>query len=225
MHRDLLQKAFIKAEKELGSKKITHLSNYLSNYIIDNCNEAYGEKILRVYYNKIIENSTEKIYLREHAAESLSHFLGYTNFLDFAKNNTQNNLDNSKIKPTNTNKKLKILVVLALIATCLFIYHFTTKERWMVWQENQYIEVDFDTEKYNLTQYKIYKEERIKLFKKIIPNCNTIFFNTDETVNIWYGKNKNKKLEYFTNLGLHPETGKTLKPITKYMIDKHICVQ
>ena len=30
-------------------------------------------------------------------------------------------------------------------------------------------------------------------------------------------------LQYFTALGLHPETGKTLKPITQYMIDKYIC--
>lgn len=96
--------------------------------------------------------------------------------------------------------------------------------KWMVWQEDHYVEVDFDTEKYKVNQLKLYKEERIKLFKKVPTDCwETKFFNDDGSVNIWYGKNKNKELEYFTDLGLHPETGKTLKPITQYMINKYIC--
>ena len=45
----------------------------------------------------------------------------------------------------------------------------------------------------------------------------------DGSERLWYGKNKNKELEYFTAFGKHPETGKTLKPITKYMIAKYIC--
>ncbi|WP_040281046.1 hypothetical protein [Psychroserpens damuponensis] len=96
--------------------------------------------------------------------------------------------------------------------------------RWMVWQEDHYVEVDFDTEKYKVNQLKLYKEDRINLFKKVSTDCSeTKFFNNDGSVNIWYGKNKNKELEYFTDLGLHPETGKTLKPITQYMINKYIC--
>jgi hypothetical protein len=94
----------------------------------------------------------------------------------------------------------------------------------MIWQEDHYVEVEFDTEKHKLNQLKLYKEDRINLFKKLTPICDTTkFFNEDGSVNIWYGKNRNKKLEYFTALGLHPETGKTLKPITQYMIDKYIC--
>ncbi|WP_435682498.1 hypothetical protein [Nonlabens sp.] len=54
--------------------------------------------------------------------------------------------------------------------------------------------------------------------------CDTVFFKSDNSVRFWYGKNKKKEIEYFTDLGLHPETGKTLKPITGYMIEKYICV-
>ena len=93
----------------------------------------------------------------------------------------------------------------------------------MVWQENQYVEVDFNAKKYELKQLKIYKEDRVTAFKKVAVNCNTVFFNEDKSVRFWYGKNKNKELEYFTDLGLHPETGKTLKPITRYMIGKYVC--
>ncbi|WP_157717119.1 hypothetical protein [Formosa sp. Hel1_31_208] len=116
-----------------------------------------------------------------------------------------------------------MIIISAVVISGIFIYNYSTRQSWMMWQEDHYIEVDFDTEKYNMNQLKRYKEERINLFEKVSPTCDTKFFNDDESVNIWYGKNRNKELEYFTALGLHPETGKTLKPITRYMIDKYIC--
>ena len=47
--------------------------------------------------------------------------------------------------------------------------------------------------------------------------------NQDGREQIWYGKNNRGELEFFTSQGLHPETKKTLKKITKYMIDKYVC--
>ena len=115
--------------------------------------------------------------------------------------------------------------IMFIACTSLVTNHILKEEtRWMVWHEDHYIEVDFDSEKYKMNQLKLLKEERIELFKKILPICGeTTFFNGDGSVAIWYGKNKDKTLEYFTALGLHPETGKTLKPITGYMIEKYIC--
>lgn len=37
---------------------------------------------------------------------------------------------------------------------------------------------------------------------------------------IWYDKS-NKKVEFFTKYGVHPETGKTLKEVTKYILEKY----
>jgi hypothetical protein len=51
------------------------------------------------------------------------------------------------------------------------------KVKWMVWQDDHYIEVNFDTKKYDLNQLKYYKEDRIKKFKKIRPTCEYPFFN------------------------------------------------
>lgn len=93
----------------------------------------------------------------------------------------------------------------------------------MVWKDNHYIEVDFDIKAYELNKLKLYKEERIKYLYKINANCDTKYFNENGSVKVWYGKNKAKKIECFTALGLHPETGKTLKPITSYMIKKYLC--
>ena len=93
----------------------------------------------------------------------------------------------------------------------------------MVWEKTKYVEVDFEMERYELNQLKLYKSEQIENFKKVSPNCETVFFNEDGEEIIWYGKNKNGELEYFSLYGKHPETGKTLKPITDYMIRKYIC--
>ena len=65
--------------------------------------------------------------------------------------------------------------------------------------------------------------KEINNFHKTTPSCDTVFFNQDTTVRLWYGKNTDGNLEYFTSLGLHPQTNKTLKPITPYMIKKYIC--
>ena len=75
----------------------------------------------------------------------------------------------------------------------------------------------------SLIQFKILSFFCKDFFKKINPDCEYSFFNNDGSVRVWYGKNVSKELEFFTDLGLHPETGKTLKPITQYMIDKYVC--
>ena len=59
--------------------------------------------------------------------------------------------------------------------------------------------------------------------KRVDPDCKYPFFKADGSENLWYGKSAKGKLEYFTSYGLHPVTGKTLDPITPYMIKKHIC--
>lgn len=223
MHRKLLEEAFKKAENAIGSDRVTHLSKHLSDFIVEDSKEPYGERILRDNYNKIINTSDEKIYLREHAAESLSHYLGFANFSDFIKNGSTEVVPNNTKSKSFIKKNKFVLIIGFVLISGVIIYNSVTKQRWMVWQEDQYVEVNFDTEKYKVNQLKIYQEERIQFFKKIIPPCEYTFFNQNGSVKIWYGKNKDKELDYFTTLGLHPETGKTLKPITQYMIDKYIC--
>jgi hypothetical protein len=113
-----------------------------------------------------------------------------------------------------------LLITLISISTKHILYNET---RWMVWQDDHYVEVAFDSQTYYINELKLYKEDRILHFREISVTCDTIFFDKNGDVKFWYGKNTDKALEYFTALGLHPETGKTLKPITKYMIDTHIC--
>ena len=97
------------------------------------------------------------------------------------------------------------------------------QQRWMQWDGNKYVENSFDANQLNKGLLKVYKEDRIESFTLIKPECDTQFFNADGSVRVWYSKNKNGTVDFFSGYGLHPVTGKTLKPITKYIIAKYIC--
>ncbi|HRA74534.1 MAG TPA: hypothetical protein PLB11_17115, partial [Flavobacterium sp.] len=63
-------------------------------------------------------------------------------------------------------------------------------------------------------------DNRVINLKKIEVNEQTQFFKNGKPL-VWYCKYKGK-LTYFNSYGINPETGKPLKPMTQYMIDKHI---
>ena len=117
----------------------------------------------------------------------------------------------------------KVIFLISIVIVVVLTYYYSTRQRWMVWEGDHYEEVSFDREKFQDGELKLYKKDRIDNFRKIDPSCNYEFFNTDKSVRVWYGKNSDKDYEYFTALGLHPNTGKSLKPITSYIIDKYIC--
>lgn len=225
MHRKLIEQAFEKVKQELGSDKLTHLAKRLSDFIFEDSGEPYGERILRDNINKIKKDSEEKITIRTFAAESLSHYLGYTSFSKFLEENPSNTLKKTN-KKNNFFKKHKVTIIASTIIIIGFlIYNSATKQRWMVWQEDHYVEVDFDLEKYSLNELKVYNQDRIDNFRKVIPDCNYPFFRENGNVNLWYLKKQNKGIDCFTTSGKHPTIGRDLKPITKYMIEKYICMK
>ena len=219
-HKKLLLDAFNKAKIENGFNSKSHVTQFLSDYIQEDCGEPYGERILRNKYNDIISNKNEVIELRQFAAESLRNYLGYEKDVIV--------IDKKELKPEYSsffvNHKMKLLSVFGIIIILLILIPITINtQRWMVWNDNHYVEVEFDLKKYNANQIKAFNEARILNFTKINPDCETQFFKENGLENLWYGKNHNKTLDFFTSAGLHPHTGKTLKPITVYMIKKYIC--
>lgn len=130
----------------------------------------------------------------------------------------------SKYNTARYNVSTKTIVISFIILISAIIIIPLNKTRWMVWQNGEYVETNFDTNKYGFNQLKFYKKDRLLNFKLIKnPNCNTTFFKPNGKPNVWYGRNAKGELELFTSYGLHPETGKTLKPITAYMINTYLC--
>lgn len=94
----------------------------------------------------------------------------------------------------------------------------------MVWVKNHYEAAECDAIK-DTAEVCPFNQGILDNFKKISVCDTTTFFKNGDTDNplVWYGKSPDKKeYEYFNQPGLHPETGKTLKPISKYIIGKYI---
>ncbi|OUL61106.1 hypothetical protein [Flavobacterium sp. AJR] len=120
---------------------------------------------------------------------------------------------------------LILLTSIFILSGSFAIWSFNEDENCMVWNKDHYEEVPCDNVSNTMTLLSpiVMKKEEglISNFKKIEACDTTSFFKMGKPC-IWYGKSFDGNYEYFTAPGLHPETGKTLRPITQYMIDKHI---
>lgn len=217
MHSTLLLKAFKKAKSEIHSDKPTQLAKHLSDYIQEQSREPYGEKSLRTHYNTAKKGDT--IDLKKFVTNALSVYLGYESFENYIKAQPTKPI---KKKPLFKNYTWPLAAVL-FILMLFWGYNQLTKERWMVWQENHYLEIKFDEKLLQEGKLKRYSEERIENFKQLQTDCNTRYKTNTGKPLVWYGKNPAGKLQYYTSPGLHPETGKTLKELTKYMYNKYVC--
>lgn len=118
--------------------------------------------------------------------------------------------------------KLRWTMVVITIIFCLIamvIYFAFFKKDCMQWAGDYYEKVDCIQEIKSL-DIKPYNEIQFGL-KKINVSDTTSFFKVGEPC-VWYGKSVDGNYECFNIPGLHPETGKTLKPITQYIVDKYL---
>jgi len=118
-----------------------------------------------------------------------------------------------------------MLPLLVLVAAGYGVQNiFFPDKNCMVWVGNRYEAVEYDKVKDSAAVIPV-NQNILDDFKKITVCDTTTFFKKGDSNNplVWYGKSPDKKeYEYFNQPGLHPETRKTLKPITKYIIRKYI---
>ena len=121
--------------------------------------------------------------------------------------------------------RVAVLVLLLLGAVYFIKQEFFPKQECMQWQKDHYERVDCSTEKQGIiTSNEIIPiDNRIINLQKIEVNQQTRFFKNGQPL-VWYCKSKGK-LSFFNSYGINPETGKPLKPITQYMIDKYVLNQ
>ncbi|WP_264563011.1 hypothetical protein [Flavobacterium sp. N2155] len=102
------------------------------------------------------------------------------------------------------------------------IKSFTAKDC-MVWKEEKYVAVDCKEKINSFAATAVPKEDQlIKDFRKLKVDTKTSFFDKKGNPKIWYIKNPNGTLEFYNQPGLQPETGKTLRPITRYIIQEYV---
>jgi len=125
--------------------------------------------------------------------------------------------------------KLKMIYMFVFFSIfcllCLFVWNFKDEDDCMVWNKDHYevVSCDVVSNKMSLLSPIVTKKEEniISNFKKIKVCDTTSFFKLGKPC-VWYGKSFEGNYECFNIPGLHPETGKTLKPITQYIVDKYL---
>lgn len=130
--------------------------------------------------------------------------------------------DDERINKNNKKNKLKYVAIGFLILVVGFFgtNYFLNQNKCMQWQGNHYEKVDCEVKGFT-SFYKVepIDEHQFKL-KRVNVNDSTVFFRGKESI-VFYCK-VNDKLEYFNQLGKHPETGQMLKPISDHMLEKYV---
>jgi hypothetical protein len=135
---------------------------------------------------------------------------------------SQNFIVDSKII---SKKYIILLLGIVVVIGGFTTWNFKTEGDCMVWNKDHYEEVSCDvvSNKMSLVSPIVAKKEEniISNFKKLKVCDTTSFFKLGKPC-VWYGKSFEGNYDCFTAPGLHPETGKTLKPITQYIIDRYL---
>lgn len=172
MNKELILFAFAKAEQELKNRgvtapSLTQMATVLSDYLEEHHDFRLGEKSFRMYRGAAekVAGKSEDIRIKQVAViNGLCGYLGYNSYTDFVNDEGINDsiATTAAIElPQNAlSKNIALfpkMVILAMVLgfTALFIYNYATRQRWMIWQENKYVEVHFDAKKYELKQLKV----------------------------------------------------------------------
>lgn len=163
----------------------------------------------------------------------MANYLNYQDYENFKMINSSSFWGKKKIHHTNkdhipelnpkstkniqkTITKISITLVIPLFFLVNYKSYLFDKNECIIWESDHYEKVPcYQLNSINNSN----KEIDIINFKKTIVTDTTTFF-TKGIHNFWYGKNKEGKREFFTMRGIHPETKKELKPITRTILMK-----
>lgn len=126
-----------------------------------------------------------------------------------------------------TSIKGVLMVSIISVATALGIYLFTSlkgksnEHQCMYWLEDRYMTIDCQDKTIPAGITKIALDRhKLNTFVRI-TDPDTLTYG--DIGKIWYTRITNDSLDFFTGPGNHPvQSQKHLKPMTKYIVDKHI---
>ncbi|MDF0707960.1 hypothetical protein PY091_12090 [Muricauda sp. 81s02] len=216
---EIVLKVFEKAKGEHASHSRFALSKHISLF------SNLSSKTLERAYDKYINKQNETGQLQAESVDLLCQYLGFKNYADYVKNNHEE-------LPTKKNIKYLSLGVIGILLMVLIVKLWPKKvdkntaqdESCMTWADSIYVLISCEVGPRSKFGTKVEPIDPFKLknFKKIKVNMATRFFTEDGNPMIWYYKNKDKEIEYFTSPGLHPITEETLRKITPYIIETYV---
>lgn len=230
---EIVWKVFEKANEKSVSKAKSALANQIANEITEKYKYIHPKTLERAYDRYINKNKKQGIPQGE-SIELFCQYLGFKNYADYIKKYPAKKGIGSKKGGTIKSKWIVISIVITFVAA-LMIYgiqkwpsnnrvNYSKEENCMTWADSIYIRVSCTTgplSKYG-TRIEPIDEKKIKNFKKVKVTAAYQFFTIEGKPRIWYLKNKNGEIEYFTAPGLHPVNEETLRKITEGIIQKYV---
>lgn len=225
----LVQEVFKKAKQET----VSHTRFALARHIAEKTN--LSSKTLERAYDKYVKKTKTNYQLQEDSIDLLCNYLEFENFTDYINQGIPPSYtrDTGEPKPMAIKRIMPFLMALVgILAIVGIVYIWSVKreniqshQNCMTWADSLYLPVSCDTGPQSKYGTPVLPLDPVKLnsFKKVKVTMATQFFS-DQTNQplIWYTKNKDGEIEYFTAPGLHPTTGKTLDEITEYIIEKYV---
>jgi hypothetical protein len=200
--------SFLKGEKD--SENTTRIE--LTAILVDFNPRPYSKYLLN---GKIITGSTIAVASLEKEMESEIDYFSAESWVKKA------------VEPENNVRIMNKKVIILTVFFSLFFMGYTVKnlifpeKECMKWEGDHYEAVDCKNEKLGIGQLELIIpiDENIMKLNKLDSNRKINFFKNDKPL-VWYCKHDGV-VELFSTPGFHPETGKPLKPITKYIIKKY----
>ncbi len=221
-YSDIIRNAFAKAEKNYVNNRKYKLAEIISGKIEEDSNVIVTRETFVNYYNKYIEKK-EGIAIPKHEnIELLCHYIGYDSYQEFLQKKT-NSTETKPIKGSFKNNRILIILwTFAILSVALGTYTIVSKrlnkDECMLWVNDHYEQVDCAGKQLE----KPLDKETLSEMKQLFSLCkDDTFFLPDDSPVVWYDKH-HKVLTFFTMPGIHPTNGKTLKPISQYIINKYV---
>jgi hypothetical protein len=190
------------------------------------------KKATRVYEKYVEDKKTVSVKEPDKfLCNVMAQYLNYKNYEEYASEKGLTEKIIKRINKKNTwrfkekvfaQKRVISVGILCIFPLLFFIYKYNTAATGdcIIWNTNLFEESScaaknaINNRRYNIA---------IDKFKKIEVTNETSFFSYGRPI-IWYGKSEIGEISFFTHRGIHPETLKELKPITRYIINKYVLV-
>lgn len=131
-----------------------------------------------------------------------------------------NNTEKSSGKSNKQKWKFTIIGILILSCLGLLINVIFLQKQCMQWSGDHYEKVDCNFKGNGLIPSTIEAFDEIKFELKKVNVCDTTNCFINGKSIIWYAKTDNGA-DFFNTHGMHPENGKALRPVTKYIFGRY----
>lgn len=247
---EIVRKVYDEAKKSCVSDAKSALAIHVEGEIFKNRKKNISYRTVERAFERHIFNDKTVSERNSESINLLCEYLGFDNYQDYVKKNSHKTGGGRK-KPGKWKLIISISVVFGAILTTAFIFKnqlflgdndlptnnetidntinpnidtHLIENKCMTWADSLYIPISCNTAPLSKYGTKVEPLIKIKLknMKKVDVNAAYTFFSEDGKPLIWYYKNKEGEIEYFTAPGLHPVTGETLKKITPYIIETYV---